>query len=50
MTHPWITLSLGFFEVPLSTVMLFDLGVYLAVWGALGGYCLLLVQAIEEDA
>jgi multicomponent Na+:H+ antiporter subunit B len=50
LTHPWVTLSLGFFEVPLSTVMLFDLGVYLAVWGAIGGYCLILVQAIEEEA
>ena len=50
LSHPWVTLSLGFFEVPLSTVMLFDLGVYLAVWGAIGGYCLMLVQAIEEVA
>lgn len=49
LTHLWFTLSFGSFEVPLSTVMLFDLGVYLAVWGAIGGYCLMLVQAIEEE-
>lgn len=47
LTHLWITLPLGFTALPLSTVMLFDLGVYLCVWGALGGYCLALVRAIE---
>ncbi|MCK7502474.1 MAG: hypothetical protein MZW92_81030 [Comamonadaceae bacterium] len=39
LTHLWFTLPLGFTELPLSTVLLFDLGVYLCVWGALGGYC-----------
>lgn len=48
LNHRWLMLSLGSLEVALSTVMLFDLGVYLCVWGALGGYCLLLIGAIEE--
>lgn len=48
LTHLWITLPLGFAELPLSTVLLFDLGVYLCVWGAIGGYALALVRAIEE--
>ncbi len=47
LTHLWITLPLGFSELALSTVMLFDLGVYLCVWGALGGYSLALVQSVE---
>jgi len=29
--------------------MLFDLGVYLAVWGAVGGYCLSLLAAVEAQ-
>jgi len=49
LSHPWFTLPLGFFELPVSTVMLFDLGVYLAVWGAIGGYCLELVRTVEEE-
>lgn len=48
LTHRWISFSLGTFELSLSTVMLFDLGVYLAVWGAIGGICLALVNSIEE--
>lgn len=48
LTHLWVTLPLGFFDLPLSTVILFDLGVYLSVWGAIGGYCLGLVEAVEE--
>lgn len=37
-------------EVKLSTVMLFDLGVFLAVWGALAGFVLALLAAGEEAA
>ena len=48
LTHLWITLPLGVTDLPLSTVMLFDLGVYLCVWGALGGYCLALIRSIED--
>lgn len=47
LTHLWITLPLGFTDLPVSTAMLFDLGVYLCVWGALGGYCLALLRAVE---
>ena len=50
LTHLWFTLPLGFADLTLSTVMLFDLGVYLCVWGALGGYCLALLQALEGPA
>ncbi len=49
LTHLWARLPLGFAEVPVSTVLLFDLGVYLAVWGSFGGYCLALLQSIESD-
>ncbi|MBW2451869.1 MAG: MnhB domain-containing protein [Deltaproteobacteria bacterium] len=49
LSHPWWTLSLGGFKLSLSTVMLFDLGVYLAVWGAIGGICLHLIETIEEN-
>ena len=49
LTHLWFTLPLGFTELPLSTVLLFDLGVYLAVWGTLGGYCLALLAGVEES-
>lgn len=40
LTHPWVTVA----GVSLSTVMLFDLGVLLAVWGGLGGYALALLD------
>ncbi len=49
LTHRWASLPLGVTQLPLSTVLLFDLGVYLGVWGAIGGYCLGLVGAIEEE-
>jgi len=49
LTHLWFTLPLGFTELPLSTVLLFDIGVYLCVWGALAGYALALL-AIDEHA
>lgn len=49
LTHQWISLPLGLVDLPLSTVMLFDLGVYLCVWGSLGGYCLGLVGIIGEE-
>ena len=50
LTHPWITMPLGATGLPLSTVMLFDLGVYCCVWGAIGGYCLELLGGQEGDA
>lgn len=48
LTHAWGTLALGFTELKLSTVLLFDLGVFLCVWGALGGYALALLD--QEQA
>ncbi len=44
LTHLWVTLPLGVTELKISTVMLFDFGVYLGVWGALGGYALTLLS------
>jgi multicomponent Na+:H+ antiporter subunit B len=49
LTHLWFMLPLGFAELPLSTVLLFDLGVYLCVWGALAGYALALLAIDEGD-
>jgi multicomponent Na+:H+ antiporter subunit B len=48
LTHPWATLDLGFGELMVSTVMVFDLGVFFCVWGALGGYALALLRLDEE--
>lgn len=44
LEHLWWTLDLGFTGLKLSTVLLFDLGVYLGVWGALAGYALALLE------
>jgi multicomponent Na+:H+ antiporter subunit B len=40
LTHLWATLPLGVTDLKVSTVLLFDLGVYLCVWGSLAGYAL----------
>jgi multicomponent Na+:H+ antiporter subunit B len=45
LTHLWTTLQLGPLQLPLSSVMLFDLGVFLAVWGTLAGYVFALLPA-----
>ena len=47
LTHLWGALPLVFTEVAVSTVLVFDVGVYLCVWGALAGYALGLL-AIDE--
>lgn len=44
LTHAWANLSIGAVAFPVSTVMLFDLGVMLCVWGALGAFCLRLLE------
>jgi len=49
LTHLWWNLPLGLIELPLSTVLLFDAGVFLAVWGTLAGYVLALVRSGETD-
>jgi len=43
LTHLWASVPLGLTEVKVSTVLLFDIGVYLCVWGALAGYSLALL-------
>jgi multicomponent Na+:H+ antiporter subunit B len=48
MTHLWGSLPLGFTDVKISTVLLFDIGVFCAVWGALGGLCAQVVSLDEE--
>jgi multisubunit Na+/H+ antiporter MnhB subunit len=50
LTHPWFTVPLGIAAVPMSSVLLFDLGVYLCVWGAVAGFCLSLIGATETGA
>jgi multicomponent Na+:H+ antiporter subunit B len=50
LTHLWATVPLGFTELKVSTVLVFDLGVLLAVWGTLSGYVLaLLSQAPPQE-
>lgn len=50
LTHFWGSLPLGFTDLKVSTVMLFDLGVYLCVWGALAGYAIALLGLDDLDA
>lgn len=48
MTHLWATLPLGFTDFKVSTVLVFDIGVFFAVWGALGGLCSEAIGMDEE--
>lgn len=48
MTHLWASVPLGFTDLKVSTVILFDVGVYAAVWGALGGLCAQVLSLDEE--
>jgi multicomponent Na+:H+ antiporter subunit B len=50
MTHLWATLPLGFTQIEVSTVLLFDIGVFGAVWGALGGLCAQMIAVDEEPS
>lgn len=47
MTHLWTVLPLGLTELKVSTVLAFDVGVFAAVWGALGGLCAQMVGLDE---
>jgi len=47
LTHLWGELGAGTMALKLSTVMLFDLGVALCVWGALSGFCLRLLGSMR---
>lgn len=49
LTHLWGTLPLLVTDLKVSTVLIFDLGVYLCVWGSLAGYALALL-AVDEPA
>ena len=49
LTHLWAGVPLGFTTLPVSTVLVFDLGVYLCVWGALGGYAIALLGSDEAE-
>jgi multicomponent Na+:H+ antiporter subunit B len=48
LTHLWGTLPLGFTDLKISTVLVFDVGVYLCVWGSLAGYSLTLLGADDD--
>ena len=50
LTHQWASLPLGLTDLPLSTVLIFDLGVYLCVWGALAGYALALLEVGSQPS
>lgn len=50
LTHLWGSIPLGFTEVKVSTVLLFDIGVYLCVWGGLAGYSLALLAIGESTS
>jgi multicomponent Na+:H+ antiporter subunit B len=49
LTHLWATVPLGVATVDVSTVLVFDAGVYLAVWGALGGFAAHMIALAGED-
>ncbi|MCC6071940.1 MnhB domain-containing protein [Massilia sp. GCM10020059] len=47
LTHLWGELAVGGLALKISTVLIFDLGVALCVWGALGGFCLRLLETVR---
>jgi multicomponent Na+:H+ antiporter subunit B len=48
LTHLWAELPLGVTTLDVSTVLVFDVGVYLCVWGALGGIAAQMIALDEE--
>ena len=50
LTHLWATVPLLVTELKVSTVLIFDVGVYLCVWGALSGYALGLLSLDEPSS
>lgn len=48
LTHLWGKIPLLVTELKVSTVLVFDVGVYLCVWGALSGYALALLSLDEQ--
>ena len=49
LTHYWGVIPLGFTDYKISTVLLFDLGVYLCVWGGIAEYALRLLELDDES-
>ncbi|MGD1982647.1 MAG: MnhB domain-containing protein [Chromatiaceae bacterium] len=49
LTHLWGSVPLIVTDLKVSTVLIFDLGVYLCVWGALAGYALALLAVDDQD-
>ena len=47
LTHWWGQFGAEPLALKVSTVLLFDLGVALCVWGALGGLCLRLLETLR---
>jgi multicomponent Na+:H+ antiporter subunit B len=50
LTHQWSTLELGVTSLKLSTVIVFDLGVYAAVWGAITQFIFNLLADQGDEA
>lgn len=50
LTHLWTTLPIGEEGLKVSTVLVFDLGVLGAVWGAVSGYVLAFLAASGAEA
>ncbi len=49
LTHLWAEVPLGVTTIDVSTVLVFDVGVYLAVWGALGGFAAHMISLAGEE-
>ena len=47
LSHFWGTIPLFFFDYKISTVLLFDVGVYLCIWGVVSGYAIMLLETSE---
>jgi len=50
LTHQWWTLEFGGAAIKLSTVLIFDIGVYAAVWGAFASYLFELLSDPEAES
>lgn len=48
LTHLWAEVPLVVTTLDVSTVLVFDVGVYLSVWGALGGIATRMIALDEE--
>ncbi len=48
LTHLWVEAPVGPWALALSTTHVFDVGVYVTVWGALGGLAAAIIGVDEE--